>query len=392
VIGLPAHTTTPGREACSAALPFDWPFDDVISDEHATHMRRALELARRGWGSVQPNPMVGAVVVRGDRVVGEGYHERYGGPHAEVVALRAAGEAARGATLYVTLEPCAHYGKTPPCVDAIMTAGIARVVYAAADPHTRARGGADRLREAGIEVIADVERDAARVLNAAFYHMHEVGTPFVALKLAMSLDAGIAKAPGVYTALTGPAALAAMHGLRSGYDAILIGIGTALSDDPLLTVREAPVRTPPVRIVADTHARLPLDSKLVQSIAEAPVWVLCAEDAPQDRVRALGAAGVRVLRVPRDRERIDINRALDTLDEEGIQTVFAEGGAELAGSLIGAALVQRMYIFLAPLFLGPGAVPAFGLAQPEQERWRCTSTEWHGSDVLVTMDLAPASP
>ena len=357
-----------------------------MAENHGVHMRRALELAQAGWGSVHPNPLVGAVVVRGGHVVGEGFHEEYGGPHAEVNALRDAGEAARGATLYVTLEPCAHHGKTPPCTEAIIAAGVARVVYAAADPNTRASGGARRLEDAGIEVLGGIESDAARALNTQFFHLHEAGTAFVALKLAMSLDAGIAKAPGVQTALTGPAALTAMHRLRSGYDAILVGIDTVLTDDPLLTVRLAPVRKPPVRIVADTHARLPLESKLVQTVSDAPVWVLTAEDAPQDRVMALGKAGVRVLRVPRDREHIDLAQALAILDREGVQSIFAEGGARLAASLLGAGLVHRMYIFLAPLFLGPGAVPAFGLAQPEQDRWRCTSTEWHGSDVLVTMD------
>ena len=289
-------------------------------------MRRALELARHGWGFVHPNPMVGAVVVSDDRVVAEGFHEEYGGAHAEVIALRAAGDAARGATLYVTLEPCAHHGKTPPCVDAIIQAGIARVVYAAADPNTRARGGAERLRDAGIDVVGDVERGEARALNAQFFHLHETGSPYVALKLAMSLDAGIAKAPGVQTALTGPAALAAMHRLRSGYDAIVAGIGTVLCDDPLLTVRDAPVRKPPVRIIADTHARLPLGSMLVRTVADAPVWLLCAEDAPQDRLEALGRAGVRVLRVPRQREHIDMQSAIVTLGDEGIQSVFCEGG------------------------------------------------------------------
>jgi diaminohydroxyphosphoribosylaminopyrimidine deaminase/5-amino-6-(5-phosphoribosylamino)uracil reductase len=350
-------------------------------------MRRALELARRGWGRVHPNPMVGSVVVRDDRIVGEGFHEEYGGPHAEVIALREAGDAARGATLYVTLEPCAHQGRTPPCVDAIVAAGIARVVYAESDPNTLAGGGAERLQEAGIEVIEGVECDAARALNAAFFHIHESGPPFVALKLAMSLDAHIAKAPGVQTSLTGPAARVATHALRSGYDAIMIGMGTARADDPLLTVREAPVRTPPVRIVVDTGARLPLESNLVRTVGDAPVWVLCAEDASDDRVAALEQAGVRVMRVPRDDDRIDLRRALDAIAGEGIQTILAEGGADLAGSLLAIGAVQRMYIFLAPLFLGPGGVPAFGLTQPEQDRWRCTSTEWHGSDVLVTMDL-----
>ncbi|MGH7464924.1 MAG: bifunctional diaminohydroxyphosphoribosylaminopyrimidine deaminase/5-amino-6-(5-phosphoribosylamino)uracil reductase RibD, partial [Longimicrobiales bacterium] len=247
----------------------------MISEDHARHMRRALALARRGWGRVQPNPMVGAVVVHDGQTLGEGFHEEYGGPHAEVIALRQAGEAARGATLYVTLEPCAHHGKTPPCVDAIIAAGISHVVYAAADPNTTARGGSRQLTEAGIELTEGVERDAARALNAVFFHIHEEGAPFVALKLAMSLDAGIARAPGVQTSLTGPAAQAAMHGLRSGYDAIMVGIGTVLCDDPLLTVREAPVRRPPVRIVADTNARLPIDSNLVRTAGAVPVWVLC---------------------------------------------------------------------------------------------------------------------
>jgi diaminohydroxyphosphoribosylaminopyrimidine deaminase/5-amino-6-(5-phosphoribosylamino)uracil reductase len=359
----------------------------VEAVDHTIHMRRALELARRGWGRVHPNPMVGAVIVRDGTVVGEGFHDELGAPHAEVEALRAAGAAARGATLYVNLEPCVHQGRTPPCVDAIIAAGIERVVYATSDPNTQAAGGAQRLADAGVDVIAGVERDSARALNAQFLHIHESGPPFVALKLAMSLDAGIAKAPGVRTSLTGPAALAAMHGLRSGYDGILIGIGTALSDDPLLTVREAPVRKQPVRIVADTLARLPLDSNLVRSVGDAPVWVLCADDAADEPVRALEAAGVRVIRVPREGERIDLSQALAMLANEGIHTLFAEGGADLAGSLLALGAVQRMYLFLAPLFLGPGAVPAFGLQQPEQDRWRCTSTEWHGSDVLVTMDL-----
>lgn len=363
----------------------------MTADDHAAYMRRALDLARRGWGRVHPNPMVGAVIVSDGSVVGEGWHEEYGGAHAEINALREAGGAARGATLYVTLEPCAHHGKTPPCVDAIIASGVARVVYAVADPNTRARGGAERLRAAGIDIIGEVEAADARALNAQFFHLHEADSPYVALKFAMSLDAGIAKAPGVQTQLTGPAAITAMHRLRSGYDAVLIGIGTALTDDPLLTVREAPVRKPPVRVIADTNARLPLTSQLVQTVSEAPVWVLCAEDAPQDRVVALSAAGVRVLRVPRDRDHIDLEQGIRTLGEEGVQAIFAEGGAELAGALLRLDLVQRLYIFLAPLFLGPGAVPAFGLGQPQRERWQATSTEWLGSDVLVTMDLPPES-
>lgn len=354
-------------------------------------MRRALELARQGWGRVHPNPMVGAVVVRDGRVVGEGWHAEYGGPHAEIEALRRAGDAARGATLYVTLEPCAHHGKTPPCTDAVIAAGVGRVVVATADPNPRARGGAEVLRAAGIDVIADVERDTARALNAAFFHVHEHGAPFVALKLAMSLDAGIAQAPGQQTAITGPVARATMHGLRAGFDAILVGIGTALVDDPQLTVRDAPVRTPPVRIVADTHARLPLGSRLVTTAREIPAWVLCASDAPVERITALERAGVRMVRVPRHGDHIDIRRAMSILAALGVTTIFSEGGAHLGGALLEAGAVHRLYIFLAPLFLGPGAVPAFGITRPEQARWQATSTEWLGSDVLVTMDLPPES-
>lgn len=361
-----------------------------MSTDHTRFMERALELARRGWGRVHPNPMVGAVVVRDGVIVGEGHHEEYGGPHAEVMALRQAREAARDATLYVTLEPCAHHGRTPPCTDAILEAGIAEVVYAAADPHTQARGGADRLRGAGVRVVHGVLREEARALNAAFFHIHEHGPPFVALKLAMSLDAGIAKAPGVRTQITGPAAHTAMHRLRSAFDAIVIGIGTALTDDPLLTVREAPVWKPPVRVVLDSHARLPTTSKLVGSIDQAALWVMCTEYAPAERVQALEAAGARVIRCDADPDRrVDARAALELLSREGLHTIFAEGGAAITASLLGHDLVHRIYIFLAPLFLGPGAVPAFGLTHPRRDRWRCTSTEWLGSDVLVTMDLPP---
>jgi diaminohydroxyphosphoribosylaminopyrimidine deaminase/5-amino-6-(5-phosphoribosylamino)uracil reductase len=350
-------------------------------------MRHALELARRGWGQVQPNPLVGAVVVSDGRVTGEGWHREFGAAHAEVEALDDAGDTARGATVYVTLEPCAHHGRTPPCTDALIRAGVARVVYAADDPNPDARGGAALLREAGIEVVGGVERDAARALNASFFHVHEAGAPFIALKLAMSLDAGIAQAPGVMTQLTGPAARAAMHGLRAGYDAILIGIGTALSDDPQLTVREAPVRTPPIRIIADTDARLPLTSNLARTARDVPVWVLCAPDADGARVAALEGAGVRIVHVPRQGVHLDLRRTREVLASLGIRTIFAEGGAALAGALLEAGVVQRIYIFLAPLFLGPGALPAFGMSKPEQARWRATSTDWLGSDVLVTMDL-----
>src|SRR6187551_1305855 len=229
-------------------------------------MRRALALAERGWGQTAPNPMVGAVVVRDSAVVGEGWHAHYGGPHAEVEALRAAGEHARGATLYVSLEPCNHFGKTPPCTDAILAAGVHRVVAACADPSPVARGGADRLREAGLEVTLGLEEAAARELNAAFFHALSSDRPFVQLKLALSLDGALAdhsRQPGW---LTGELARREVHRMRAGSDAVAVGIGTVLADDPELTVRHAsPPRVAPIRVVFDTSARLPRTSKLAQT-------------------------------------------------------------------------------------------------------------------------------
>src|SRR5688572_23259909 len=214
-----------------------------------THMRRALSLAHRGWGRTAPNPMVGAVVVRGDTVVGEGFHAEYGGPHAEVVALREAGERARGATVYVTLEPCAHHGKTPPCADALIAAGVARVVIAVNDPNPTARGGAARLRAAGIEVVAGVEREAACELNAPFFNALVSRRPWVTLKLALSREGAIAPASRATHWLTGPEARAELHRLRAGFDAIAVGLGTVIADDPALTARGVPApRVPPARV------------------------------------------------------------------------------------------------------------------------------------------------
>jgi diaminohydroxyphosphoribosylaminopyrimidine deaminase/5-amino-6-(5-phosphoribosylamino)uracil reductase len=238
-------------------------------------MDRALGLAERGWGNVAPNPLVGAVLVRDGAVLSEGWHASHGGPHAEIAALSATGDAS-GATLYVTLEPCAHHGLTPPCTDAILRAGIVRLVFAAADPNPVAAGGAEVLRARGIAVTAGVMAERARRLNAAFFHAHETGTCWVALKLALSLDGAIAAAPGIRTQLTGPGAHTETHRLRSGFDAVLVGIGTASIDDPLLTTRTpTPPRLPVARVVFDAEASLSPDSRLVRTAAESPVHVVC---------------------------------------------------------------------------------------------------------------------
>lgn len=353
-------------------------------------MRRALELARQGRPGAHPNPLVGAVLVRGETVIAEGYHERCGGPHAEVVALRAAGDAARGATLYVTLEPCVHHGRTPPCADAVIAAGVTRVIIAARDTSAAAAGGADRLRAAGIEVIEGVEQDAARSLNAAFHHIHERGAPFVALKLAQSLDGRIAAGPGQRTMLTGNAARLETHRLRATHDAVLIGSTTARVDDPLLTVRDIDTSATPIRVVIDTGARLSMSSRLIASTPEAPLIVVCATDAPDGPVERLQAAGARVLRARRAADTPDagvhLPSALQLLAGAGMRSILVEGGSALAASLLAAGLVHRLYLFIAPRFLGAGGVPAFG--QAVGAAWRYARVEQHGRDVLLTLDPA----
>src|SRR4051812_63497 len=248
----------------------------AATPEDGVFMRRALVLAERGWGQTAPNPMVGAVVVRDGAVVGEGWHSRYGAPHAEVEALRAAGAAARGATVYVTLEPCNHIGQTPPCSEALIAAGVAEVVIAVADPNPVAQGGAARLREAAITVSFGVEEEAARELNAAFFHGLTSDRPFVQLKVALSLDGALSDHTRARAWLTGPEARREVHRLRAGADGVAIGIGTARADDPELTVREfdAP-RVPPARIVFDTSAQLPLASKLVRTAPKQRTIVVC---------------------------------------------------------------------------------------------------------------------
>ncbi|HEX2081770.1 MAG TPA: bifunctional diaminohydroxyphosphoribosylaminopyrimidine deaminase/5-amino-6-(5-phosphoribosylamino)uracil reductase RibD [Longimicrobium sp.] len=362
------------------------------SPHDADHIRRAIELAWNGWGRVAPNPLVGCVIVRDGRVVGEGWHREYGQLHAEVEALRAAGEQARGATAYVSLEPCSHWGKTPPCTDALVAAGVRRVVFGAFDPNPKARGGAQVLREAGIEVDGGVEEAAVRDQNAVFFHAHSpegAERPFMVLKLAMTLDARTADRDGRSVWITGEEARAEVHRLRAGYDAIAVGIGTALADDPRLTVRGAvEPRVPPVRIIFDRTLRLPVEGKLVRSAGEVPVWAVCDPVAPDDRRRALQRAGVRV--VPGS----GLPRQLRALREAGVQSLFVEGGAMLASAMLSEQVVDRMYLFYAPLLIGPQAASAFAaIPSPSLEdavRWRRIDTRTFGHDTLVTLARQPA--
>jgi diaminohydroxyphosphoribosylaminopyrimidine deaminase / 5-amino-6-(5-phosphoribosylamino)uracil reductase len=352
----------------------------------SAYMQRALRLAESGWGRVHPNPLVGAVVVRDGEVVGEGAHREYGAAHAEVEALAAAGDRARGATLYVTLEPCAHHGKTPPCTDAVLRAGIGRLVYAAEDPDPAARGGAALLAAAGVEVLGGVERDAARSQNALFLQPLERGRPFIALKYGLSLDARIAAAAGERTRVTGPEAEAEVHRLRAGFDALLVGGRTARTDDPLLTVRGALVpRVPPVRVVVTAGGGVPAGGRLAASAREAPVWIVTGSEVPEAGLAALVRDGARLLRVPGGPETLDPDAVIGRLADEGVRTVFCEGGGRLGSALLAARLVDRLYLFHAPVIFGDRGVPAF-TGSALEFRGRVVGVQRLGADTLTIVD------
>jgi diaminohydroxyphosphoribosylaminopyrimidine deaminase/5-amino-6-(5-phosphoribosylamino)uracil reductase len=349
-------------------------------------MRRALDLALAGWGRVSPNPLVGAVVLSDGRVVGEGYHAEFGDAHAEVAALRAAGEQARGGTLIVTLEPCAHHGKTPPCVAAIIAAGVRRVVAAIRDPDAGARGGAEALRRAGIEVEIGLLAEEAAALNAPFLfaRLHH-NRPFVALKLATSIDGRIADTEGRSQWISGPEAREFVHWLRAGFDAIAIGGTTALRDNPQLTVRGSLTpRRPPVRVVFDRRAMLNPGVELVETARAVPTWVVASVEAPAANVAILEANGVRVLRPT------SLASGLAMLRTEGIESVLCEGGGALGAKLLEDSLVDRLYWVQSPVWLGERAVPAFpGVPErslPEAPRWIPVERRALGADTLLVLD------
>ncbi|MCG8468991.1 MAG: bifunctional diaminohydroxyphosphoribosylaminopyrimidine deaminase/5-amino-6-(5-phosphoribosylamino)uracil reductase RibD [Gemmatimonadetes bacterium] len=358
--------------------------------EDPRHMREAIALSQQGAGRVSPNPLVGAVVAKGDEVVGLGWHAEFGGDHAEVVALREAGERAKGATLYVTLEPCTHQGKTPPCTEAILRAGIRRVVIACRDPNPVASGGAETLREAGLDVEIGLEGTSARRGNAPFLWYHARGFPFASLKLAVSLDAKLG-APGVRTPVTGPRALEEVHRLRAAHDAILIGRNTAEIDDPLLTARgEESPRVPPTRIVLDTELRLGADTQLVRTTDQAPVWVVADPETPAfaARARALEDRGVVVIAVPRtDPRSARVEAIWRELAERSIISVLVEGGGRVASTLLADGRIQRIHAFLAPLFFGSDGVPAFpDLTASKPGDWTPVERESLGPDTRIVFE------
>lgn len=319
-------------------------------------MRRALQLASRARGRTSPNPMVGAVVVREGRIVGEGYHRRAGEPHAEILALEAAGERARSADLYVTLEPCAHYGRTPPCVDAVFRAGVRRVVAAMEDPNPEAAGGLARLRAAGIETVGGVLEAEARHLNEAFIKHRARGLPFVTLKMAMTLDGRIATTTGDARWITGEPARRYVHRLRDRSDAVLVGIGTVRADDPLLTARLRGARNP-LRVVLDTHASLSPGSQIARTARDVRTWVACGEAAPLERRAVLEALGIEILALPVLDGRVDPRALVQELARRSIMSLLVEGGAEVAASLLDARLVDRVEFLIAPRLIGGRGAP-----------------------------------
>lgn len=363
----------------------------LVSPTDRAHLERARLLARNGWGHVHPNPMVGCVLVRDGTVVGEGYHREFGGPHAEVVALEAAREAARDATAYVSLEPCNHHGKTPPCSLALVQAGVRRVVYGAADPGAESAGGGNTLREHGVEVVGPVWTDAeARAENPAFFHNARHDTPFVALKLAVTLDGRISAAPGRRTRITGEEADRAVHRLRTGFDALMVGAGTARTDNPRLTVRLVPPgRTPPRRIVLAPSAELAEDAALLSDATEIPVHVFTGAHAQEAELERLEKAGAHVHPVDGGPGSLALESVLGVCRGLGIRSILCEGGARLGGALLREGMVRRLYLFIAATALGEGGVPAFGPdagSLPWPTFRPALPPERYGRDTLIVLD------
>lgn len=342
-------------------------------------MALALGLARRGLGRTAPNPAVGAALVTPDgTIIGRGWTQPGGRPHAETVALAQAGEAARGATLYVTLEPCSHFGKTPPCADAVIAAGIARVVAATGDPDDRVAGrGFARLRDGGIIVETGLMESEARRQNAGHVARVTLGRPLVTLKLAQSADGKVALPGGKPVAITGEASRARVHLMRAESDAILVGVGTVLADDPELTCRLPGMDDrSPIRIVLDGGLKTPLATKLVQGARDVPTWIFAAVDAPAEAERALREVGVEVLRVERGEGGLRLDQALQLLGARGITRLMVEGGPTVAQAFLAQGLVDETVMLTASKTLGADAVDGLapdalgyaGLVEVSQER------------------------
>ena len=358
-----------------------------MSDEQ--YMRQALALAEQARGGTSPNPLVGALIVKNGAVVGRGWHQQAGMPHAEIHALADAGHQAQGACMYVTLEPCSHHGRTGPCTEAIIRAGVHRVVAAMTDPNPAVAGqGFRQLRENGVEVVEGVLAHEAARQNDIFLTWITTGKPFIALKSAMTLDGKIATGKGDSRWITCAASRQFVHQLRSQYDAVLVGIGTVLADNPQLTNRTPDGGKNPIRLVLDSQARTPLDSHVIAD-GQAPTIIVVAEDAPSDRVEALRLAGVDILVMPRKKDRIDLPLLLAELGRRPITSILVESGGAVNGSLIDDGLADKVYWFIAPKLTGgscaPGPVGGQGVAKMD-EAHQLEEMVWQpiGSDMLLT--------
>ncbi|MBC7794654.1 MAG: bifunctional diaminohydroxyphosphoribosylaminopyrimidine deaminase/5-amino-6-(5-phosphoribosylamino)uracil reductase RibD [Clostridia bacterium] len=353
------------------------------------HMRRALEEAQRGAGRTRPNPNVGCVIARGETVIATGFTSPAGGPHAEVMALRAAGTSARGADAYVTLEPCNHYGRTPPCTGALIEAGVGRVIVGMRDPHRVAAGGVEKLREAGVTVEVGLLEDECIWSNRAFLHFVGKRTPYTIVKIAQSLDGRVATRTGASQWITGKESRARGHALRNTCDAVAAGIGTVLADNPRLTTR-IPNGRDPIRVIVDSQARTPVNAAVL------PAWIAVGDTAPQERTEALAKAGATILTLPTRRGRIDLSALATELGKRDIVTLLVEGGPQMIGGLVDAKLVHEVAAFIAPMIIGGhsarssvdglGAGPLTEVLDLETH-----SVERAGSDVVITARVKSSS-
>ncbi|WP_027407656.1 bifunctional diaminohydroxyphosphoribosylaminopyrimidine deaminase/5-amino-6-(5-phosphoribosylamino)uracil reductase RibD [Anoxybacteroides tepidamans] len=320
------------------------------------YMRLALELAKTASGQTSPNPVVGAVVVKNGEIVGFGAHLKAGEPHAEVHAVRMAGDKARGATVYVTLEPCSHFGKTPPCADLLVETGVARVVVATTDPNPLVAGkGIEKLKRAGIEVVVGILKEEADELNRVFFHYIKTKTPFVTLKYASSLDGKIATTTGDSKWITSEEARQDVHRYRSMNDAILVGVNTVIADDPRLTTRLPEGGKNPIRIILDTHLRTPLDANVIND-AEAETWLIVGSQVPDERIALYEKPHVHMIQM--NEPTINIHELLRSLGERGITSLFVEGGSRVHDSFVRAHAFQEIVAYFAPKLIGGSEAPS----------------------------------
>ena len=367
---------------------------DAMQDIQARWMERAMHLAKKGWGTTNPNPLVGAVIIKAGRKIGEGFHEKPGEPHAEVMALNDAGDESKGADMYVTLEPCSHYGRTPPCVESINRAGIARVIVSMTDPNPQVAGsGIRRLKEAGIEVVLGVLEDDAKELNEIFIHFITQKTPYLIYKAAMSLDGKTASNSGHSRWITGEKARQHVHWTRQRVSGIMIGIGTLIQDNPQLTVRDLPV--PPVhpqRIVVDSRGKIPLTSHLLEDVTVAKTLVATTEAMKLETEMKLVERGVEVIRVVSNNGRVDLSALFKKLGERDIDSILLEGGGTLAESALKSGLINRIMIYVAPKLIGgknaPGVLSGNGIEHMDEcirvDNFKTVSL---GDDLLMTGTL-----